>query len=139
VRKGRSLQKICCVLPEVEKKKGWPLSHVVVSTAIQFYENDEYSCPCPGKKDFVSVKQQLEETVHQEHVQKGVVLCYLFFLISVVRLWVLRPLTGLLYQPRMICDGDCGEIGGMKIGKGNRSTLRKPALAPLCRPQIRHD
>jgi hypothetical protein len=24
--------------------------------------------------------------------------------------------TGLLYQPRMIGDGDCGEIGGMKIG-----------------------
>jgi hypothetical protein len=40
--------------------------------------------------------------------------------------------TGLLYQPRMICDGDCGEIGGMKIGRVNRSTRRKPAPAPLC-------
>jgi hypothetical protein len=30
--------------------------------------------------------------------------------------------TGLLYQPRMIGDGDCAEIGGMKIGIGNRST-----------------
>jgi hypothetical protein len=28
--------------------------------------------------------------------------------------------TGLLYQPRMIGDGDCGKIGGMKIGRGNR-------------------
>jgi hypothetical protein len=27
--------------------------------------------------------------------------------------------TGLLYQPRMIGDGDRGEIGEMKIGKGN--------------------
>jgi hypothetical protein len=35
--------------------------------------------------------------------------------------------TGLLYQPRMIADGDCVEIGGMKIGRGNRSTRRKPA------------
>jgi hypothetical protein len=26
---------------------------------------------------------------------------------------------GLLYQPQMIDDGDCGEIGGMKIGRGN--------------------
>jgi hypothetical protein len=26
----------------------------------------------------------------------------------------------------MIDEGDCGEIGGMKIGRGNRSTLRKP-------------
>jgi hypothetical protein len=34
--------------------------------------------------------------------------------------------TGLLYQPRMIGDGVCGEIGGMKIGRGNRSTRRKP-------------
>jgi hypothetical protein len=28
----------------------------------------------------------------------------------------------LLYQPRMIGDGGCREIGEMKIGKGNRST-----------------
>jgi hypothetical protein len=33
--------------------------------------------------------------------------------------------TGLLYQPRMIGDGDCWEIGGMKIGRGNRSTRKK--------------
>jgi hypothetical protein len=46
--------------------------------------------------------------------------------------------TGLLYQPRMIGDGDCGEIGGMKIGKGNRSSRRKPAPAPLCPPQSPH-
>jgi hypothetical protein len=26
--------------------------------------------------------------------------------------------TGLLYQPRMIGDDDCGEIGGMKIDTG---------------------
>jgi hypothetical protein len=31
--------------------------------------------------------------------------------------------TGLLYQPQMIDEGDCGEIGGMKIGRGNRSNL----------------
>jgi hypothetical protein len=37
--------------------------------------------------------------------------------------------AGLLYQPRMIGDG--GEIGGMKIGRGNRRTRRTPALAPL--------
>jgi hypothetical protein len=35
--------------------------------------------------------------------------------------------------------GDCGEIGGIKIGRGNRSTRRKPSLAPLCPPQIPHD
>jgi hypothetical protein len=47
--------------------------------------------------------------------------------------------TGLLYQPRTIGDGDCREIAGMKIGRGNRSTRRKPAPAPLCPPQIPHD
>jgi hypothetical protein len=47
--------------------------------------------------------------------------------------------TGLLYQPQMIDDGDCGAIGGMKIGRGNRSTERKPAPVPLCPQQIPHD
>jgi hypothetical protein len=36
-------------------------------------------------------------------------------------------------------DYDHGEFGGMKIGRGNRSTRRKPAPAPLCPPQIPHD
>jgi hypothetical protein len=31
-----------------------------------------------------------------------------------------------------------GEIGGMMIGKGNRSTQRKPAPVPLCPPQTPH-
>jgi hypothetical protein len=31
---------------------------------------------------------------------------------------------------------DDGKFGGMKIGRGNRSTLRKRAPAPLCPPQI---
>jgi hypothetical protein len=31
----------------------------------------------------------------------------------------------------MIGGGDCAAIGGMKIGKGNRSTRTKPALATL--------
>jgi hypothetical protein len=34
---------------------------------------------------------------------------------------------------------DDGEFGGMKIGRGNRSTRRKPAPAPLCPPQITLD
>jgi hypothetical protein len=33
-------------------------------------------------------------------------------------------------------DYDDGEFGGMKIGRGNRSTRRKPAPAPLCIPKI---
>jgi hypothetical protein len=40
--------------------------------------------------------------------------------------------SGLLYQPKMIGEGDCGT----KIGRGNRSTRRKPSTATLCPPQI---
>jgi hypothetical protein len=47
--------------------------------------------------------------------------------------------TGLLYQPRMLDEGDCGAIGRMQIDRGNRSTRRKPAPVPLCLPQIPHD
>jgi hypothetical protein len=48
-------------------------------------------------------------------------------------------IPGLLYQSHMIDEGDCGAIGGMKIGRGNRSTRGKSAPAPLCPPQIPHD
>jgi hypothetical protein len=39
--------------------------------------------------------------------------------------------TGLLCQPEIIYYGDYGAIGGMKIGRENQSTGRKPAPAPL--------
>jgi hypothetical protein len=61
--------------------------------------------------------------------------------ISVVRLSPLgiAATTGLLYQPQMIDNGDCGAVGGIKIDRGNRSTRRKPAPAPLYPPKIPHD
>jgi hypothetical protein len=46
------------------------------------------------------------------------------------------PIIGLSYQPRII--DECGAVGEIRIGRGNRSTRRKPALVPLC-PQIPHD
>jgi hypothetical protein len=64
----------------------------------------------------------------------------LFFLIrmeGVVYSWVnsaRRPLTSLMFLPPG--DYDDGEFGWMKIGKGNRSTRRKPAPAPICPPQM---
>jgi hypothetical protein len=51
---------------------------------------------------------------------------------------VRRPLTGLLYQSRMI-DDECGAVGGMRIGMENRSTRRKSAPTSLCPQQIPHD
>jgi hypothetical protein len=47
------------------------------------------------------------------------------------------PLTGLLHLTRMV--DECGAVGGKRIGRGNRSTRRKPAPVPLCPPQIPHD
>jgi hypothetical protein len=52
---------------------------------------------------------------------------------------VRRPLIGLLYQARMIENDERGVVGGMRIGRGNRSTWRKPAQVPLFPPQITHD
>jgi hypothetical protein len=51
------------------------------------------------------------------------------------------PLTGLLYQPRMIDDDDddCGAIGVMRVSRGNRSTQKKPDPVPRCPPQVPHD
>jgi hypothetical protein len=43
------------------------------------------------------------------------------------------------FWPIVPAPGDCeeGEVGGMNgFGGGNRSTRRKPALTPLCPPQI---
>jgi hypothetical protein len=75
-------------------------------------------------------------------LEKLIVFYFNFFIIlSGVRLSLLgtADTTGLLYQPQMIDDGDCGEIFEMKICRGNRSTRRKPAPPPLCPPQIPHD
>jgi hypothetical protein len=47
-------------------------------------------------------------------------------------------ITGLLYQSRMIGDVDCGEIGEMKIGRGNRNVhgenLPQSHLVHMSRP-----
>jgi hypothetical protein len=31
-------------------------------------------------------------------------------------------------------DDECGVVGGIKIGRGNRSTWIKPAPVPFCSP-----
>jgi hypothetical protein len=41
--------------------------------------------------------------------------------------------TGLLYQPLMLDDDECGAVGGMS-GSENRSTPRKPAPVSICPP-----
>jgi hypothetical protein len=69
-------------------------------------------------------------------------MCFGFFLISIVGGGVqLGPLgTEATNRPIVTAPGDYddGEIGGIMIGKGNRSTRRKPAPVPLCPPQAPH-
>jgi hypothetical protein len=36
-------------------------------------------------------------------------------------------------------DYECGTVCGMRLGRGNWSTLRKPTPVPFCPPQIPHD
>jgi hypothetical protein len=38
-----------------------------------------------------------------------------------------------LYK-RQIIEDECGAVGGMRIGRGNRNTRRKRASVPLCPP-----
>jgi hypothetical protein len=59
-----------------------------------------------------------------------------FYILSGVRL---SPLLAYCTSPQMIDDGDCGAIGGMEIGRGNRSTRRKSARMSVYPPQIPHD
>jgi hypothetical protein len=57
------------------------------------------------------------------------------FLIRIVGESKLGPLgTPATEWPIVPAPGDYvdGEFGGMKIGRGNRSTRRKPAPVPLC-------
>jgi hypothetical protein len=65
-----------------------------------------------------------------------------FFLFEVESnrvLFVRRPIFGLLYQPLMMMDDDeFGAVDGM-LGRGKRSTRRKPTPVQLCPPQIPHD
>jgi hypothetical protein len=67
---------------------------------------------------------------------------YIIFLIRIVEGGVqLVPLgTAATNRPIVPASGDydVGEIDGMMIGKGNRSTRIKPAPVPLFPPQIPH-
>jgi hypothetical protein len=60
----------------------------------------------------------------------------MYFFSHGVRLSPLSPATTVW---PIVPFHDCGAVGGMRIGRGNRNTRRKPASVPLCPPQIPHD
>jgi hypothetical protein len=65
--------------------------------------------------------------------------CLLPYIVRLSPLGTATTTGLLLYQPQKTDDGDCGAVGGMRIGRGNRITRRKPAPVPLCPPQIPND
>jgi hypothetical protein len=79
--------------------------------------------------------ENLEHLQRQQQDQSPV-LFLIFIILSGVRLSPLGTVAtlGQLYQPQMIDDGDCGAIDGMKIGRGNRNTWRKPATLSTTNP-----
>jgi hypothetical protein len=60
-------------------------------------------------------------------VNSFIIIIIIIIIISGVRLSPLGTAAtiGLLHQPQIIDDGDWGAIGGIKMGRGNRSTQKK--------------
>ena len=56
VKQARELKKSEGILALPSSKKGKPIAEEIERKALEFYEDDEYSRLCPGKKDYVSVK-----------------------------------------------------------------------------------
>jgi hypothetical protein len=65
-------------------------------------------------------------------IGSDVLLLSLVGYLTTLSVW--RPVS---FDDRMISES--WAIGGMRIGRGNRSTGRKPAPVPLCPPQFPHD
>jgi len=66
VRKSRELKNTEGILASPASKRGKKLDASLVQAVKDFYCNDEYSRACPGKKDFVSVKQSSGIRVHEQ-------------------------------------------------------------------------
>jgi hypothetical protein len=67
-----------------------------------------------------------QEEMSLKHVSGNILIFYYYYYLGETESTWYCGQSGLLYQPQMIDDGDCGAIGGMKIGRGNQSTRRKP-------------
>ena len=61
-------QKELGILAEPKAKTGKVLPHETVTTAKDFYTNDEYSRMCPGKKQSVTVKINDKKEKSQKHL-----------------------------------------------------------------------
>lgn len=82
VKRARYLVKRYGILANPAQKKGKQLPESTIKQVVEFYQSDEYSRLCPGKKDYISIKDS--ETGKRIQVQKRLLLCdvselYVFF------------------------------------------------------------
>jgi hypothetical protein len=56
VKRARTLKKEKGILADLDTKRGKSLSQSVVERVVDFYQSDEYSRMCPGKKEYVTIK-----------------------------------------------------------------------------------
>ena len=70
VETSHKLKKSKGILGEPDKKSGKKITVELKTIIENFYQSDEYSCMCPGKKEFVSVKIDGKKT----HMQKRLLL-----------------------------------------------------------------
>ena len=73
VRNARILKKNYGILANPEGKRGKTLQEDIQNKVIEFFQDDEFSRLCPGKKDYVSVKIKGERV----QMQKRLLLCNL--------------------------------------------------------------
>ena len=68
VKKARELKKREGILAEPNKKKGKSLNFDIKQRVINFYQSDEFSRMCPGKKEYVSVRVDGVKTQKQKRL-----------------------------------------------------------------------
>jgi hypothetical protein len=126
------------VLPSLNRIwYGWNVIIIIIISIIicNIYKCRQLKCDLARIRYYDSLltspKQYIE---HEQNVRKN------FFLIGIVEGGIqLGPLgSAATNRPIVPASGDYdGEIGGM-IGRGNRTTRRKPVPVPLCPPQTPH-
>ena len=68
MRKARELKKESGILANPKTKQGKPLSLETINKVVEFYQSDDYSRMCPGKKEFVSIKSGSEKIQKQKRL-----------------------------------------------------------------------
>ena len=68
VKRARELKRSKGILAEPNQKRGKPLDAEVAQKVINFYQSDEFSRMCPGKKEYISVRVDGIKTQQQKRL-----------------------------------------------------------------------